>query len=396
MINIVLCLLLVIIVFPSCIEDYKIPKAETIAYESEMVIQGRIQIGDESLVYISETQPLGSEEKPNSLLNAHIYITGEDGFQSTFAQYDEERACYVIDTRTLSPNMLYSLTVELNGEVYQTDYMSVVITPEIEEVSYKEREDGISVHVTTYNDKDASKYYLWTYEEDWEFHAEMDLARMSGGIPVYSEKFYKIPGKNTLNEYFYCWKHTESSNIHIYTTDVLDENSAKDVELLRIPIDDIRISYIYSILVKQFSLGENAYQYYQLLEQQTEDTGGLFSPMPAEIRGNVKCTSNPKKTVRGYVFASTMSFKRIFVYEENLTSLSSTYENCYYEPTPDPLYNGWDAEWRNRISKYGYIAFTKLGVIEPGATLYSRDCVDCTATKGATKKRPDFWPNNHE
>ena len=202
MINIVLCLLLVIIVFPSCIEDYKIPKAETIAYESEMVIQGRIQIGDESLVYISETQPLGSEEKPNSLLNAHIYITGEDGFQSTFAQYDEERACYVIDTRELSPNMLYSLTVELNGEVYQSDYMSVEITPEIEEVSYKEREYGISIHVTTYNDKDASKYYLWTYEEDWEFHAEMDLARMSGGIPVYSEKFYKRPGKNTLNEYF--------------------------------------------------------------------------------------------------------------------------------------------------------------------------------------------------
>ena len=29
-------------------------------------------------------------------------------------------------------------------------------------------------------------------------------------------------------------------------------------------------------------------------------------------------------------------------------------------------------------------------------TLYQWSCVDCRHTVGATKKRPDFWPNDHE
>jgi hypothetical protein len=30
------------------------------------------------------------------------------------------------------------------------------------------------------------------------------------------------------------------------------------------------------------------------------------------------------------------------------------------------------------------------------ALMYNWYCVDCRQTIGATKKRPDFWPNNHE
>ena len=30
------------------------------------------------------------------------------------------------------------------------------------------------------------------------------------------------------------------------------------------------------------------------------------------------------------------------------------------------------------------------------ALMYTWFCVDCRRTEGATKKRPDFWPNDHE
>ena len=30
------------------------------------------------------------------------------------------------------------------------------------------------------------------------------------------------------------------------------------------------------------------------------------------------------------------------------------------------------------------------------SVLYHRECIDCRAVDGATKKRPDFWPNDHE
>jgi hypothetical protein len=48
------------------------------------------------------------------------------------------------------------------------------------------------------------------------------------------------------------------------------------------------------------------------------------------------------------------------------------------------------------INNYGSVAFTKEGIIDLNSVLYSNTCVDCRETKGANKKRPDFWPNNHE
>ena len=52
--------------------------------------------------------------------------------------------------------------------------------------------------------------------------------------------------------------------------------------------------------------------------------------------------------------------------------------------------------WPERVDRYGYVALTPQGYINNESILYSPECVDCRKTKGATKKRPDFWPNNHE
>jgi len=56
----------------------------------------------------------------------------------------------------------------------------------------------------------------------------------------------------------------------------------------------------------------------------------------------------------------------------------------------------WGFSWPLRIRDFGFVALSKSGKIDLDARLYDRECVDCRQTKGATKKRPDFWPNNHE
>ena len=137
---------------------------------------------------------------------------------------------------------------------------------------------------------------MWSYEEDWEFRAEIDFVHTTGYVPIYNEKFYQLEDPN-INPYYFCWMSSVSRNVNLYSTSVLMENKVKDVKLLDIPIDDIRITHIYSILVKQ---------------------------------------------------------------------------------------------WSDNIDKFGCIALSKSGKIDMDAILYSRECVDCRKTKGATKKRPDF------
>ena len=397
-------LAIVTVLLSSCIEEYTISsKKVSSVVDNTIVIQGRVLSGGESVVYISKTSPLGSTEKPESVESAKVFIVGQKGYKSEVAVYSQERECYIINTEELEGNDTYALNVEVNGESYASDFLTLQATPEIDSVTYKEREDGVSIHVSTQNAEDASQYYMWSYEEDWEFYAPLDFIGMQG-IPVYSEKFYDMEIVDGRNPYLYCWKHTESGNIFIYGTENLQENSVKDVELLRIPIDDIRISYIYSILVKQFCLSKEAYNYYKTLELYTENNGGLFTPMPNELKGNVNCISNPDLKVYGYVLASNITTKRLFIYESDFEQIRSEYENgeCGFL-IPDPENPNWYHSWSQMINNGGAVAMTIKGDYAPfdnpdylDSKLYFRECVDCRSVKGSTKKRPDFWPTKHE
>ena len=386
--------LMICLVFAACVEEYKIPESRTTAYDAELVIQGRILAGDKSIIYITQTQPLNSKEEPESVLNAQVTIIGQNGYESELAEFDIEQNCYTIDTQELPSNTLYAVQVKIEGEIYQSEFQSIQYTPEIDEVSYKEKTDGITIHITTYGDEKASRFYMWTYEEDWEFHADINMQALSG-IPLYSDKFYQFENRYD-NPYYYCWIHNSSKNIHLYSTLELQENTAKNVELLQIPIDDIRISYIYSILVKQWGLSENAYNYYRTIELYSEESAGLFTPIPTDVLGNVSCISNPEKRVRGYVLASQTTTKRIFIYESNFKELTSEYSTCTIQYPPVPPTPGWANSWDYQMRTYGAVIYTKYGKINMDAVKYSKDCVDCRTVEGATKKRPDFWPTDHK
>ena len=388
-----------ILILCSCIEEYQL-KESAQSNERQVVIQGKITSGDKSVIHISYTQPLGSKEEPETVLNAKVLIVGQNGYQSEPAQFDMENDFYWIDTEELPSNTLYALQVEANGETFLSEYQALLQTPDIDEVKYEEKDESISIRLLTQGNEHDSSHYLWTYEEDWEFHAPVDIKGVSG-IPFYDKNIYQQGFSDGYNPYYYCWGHNTSAYIHIYSTENLETNLV-NIELVEIPADDIRISYIYSILVKQWSLSNEAYRYYRALEQYVEESSGLFAPMPSELKGNISCVSNPDVNVQGYVLASTLQTKRIFVYNSDFTKVYPQYDGGCSWKTPDLSDNNWSHIWGESIKK-GAIAITTNGYYQPSlnpnygeSTLYSRECVDCRAVEGATKKRPDFWPTDHE
>ena len=396
------CALYLSLVFASCVEDYKIPQTVIANYESEIVIQGRILSGEKSIIYISQTLPMGTVGVPEtSVLNAKVKIVGQNGYQSELAEYDIENDYYAIETPHLTDNTQYALQVEADGETYQSEFLTILDTPEIDEVTYKEREDGITIHVSSQNKNENSRHYLWSYEEDWEFTAYTDFLLLGTfGHLLYNHSTYGLLTKYD-NPYYYCWNHNESKNIHIYTTKNLNQNAVKDVQLLHIPIDDARISYIYSILVKQCSLSDEAYSYYNSLKKYSEQSSGLFTPMPFELEGNVKCVSNPDIKAKGYVLASSIKTKRIFIYESNFKDIYSTYRDavCNTQTSWEAakVDSHWHMSWNNRMNLEGAVILSPNNqFLDDGDEIYSRGCLDCRNVEGATKKRPDFWPNDHE
>ena len=135
--NIKIALATLTLLITSCIEEYKMPTYAANDFEPELVIQGYILSDDESLVYLSMTEPVYNESESIPITNAKVNIIGQNGYESKTAEYHEERDCYIIDTEQLSQETLYALRVELDGEVYQSDFLSVIDSPEIDEVTYK-------------------------------------------------------------------------------------------------------------------------------------------------------------------------------------------------------------------------------------------------------------------
>ena len=390
--NKIFIIFLGLILTVSCVEDFQVPNTVSGRYKSELVIQGRILSGEQSTFYLSMTSAFGDKTLSPAIEDAVITIIGQNGYETDTAEYDRIHNQYTINTVSLPQNTLYAVKVIYNGETYQSDFQELQSSPEIDEITYKEQDDGISIHVSTHDAEDGRRAYMWTFEEDWEFHSDINI--FGAGPILYDEKFYS--GTAGDNPYYYCWGHSDSYNIYIYSTENLKENRVLEYKLLDIPRTDIRISYIYSILVKQWSLSDDAYDYFRIQKLYTEESGGLFTPMPSEVEGNVKCTSNPDIKVRGYVLAATITSKRIFIYEEDL-KIPSEYGNCN-KTTPANYSSSkdWQASWLARIGEGLAIALVPSGGLDDNSVLYEKNCFDCLATKGATKKRPDFWPNNHE
>ena len=380
-----------LLMLASCVEEFNVPNTATKMYESELVIQGRILSGEKSTFYLSMTSAFGSNESNLPIEDAVITIIGQNGYETEMAAYDRIYNHYIINTINLPQNTQYAVKVLYKGETYQSDFQVLQTSPEIDEITYKEKSDGISIHVSTHDDENGRRAYMWTYEEDWEFHANINMFGM--GPILYNDQIYQ--GTNIDNPYYFCWGHNDSYNIHIYSTEKLKENRVPEYKLLEIPIDDIRISYIYSILVKQWSLSDEAYNYFRIQKLYTEESSGLFTPMPTEVQGNMKCTSNPDINVRGYVLASTITSKRLFIYEKDL-NISSEYENCQRSTPANYMDGKWKIWWMERILNGQAIASVPNGYLDDNSVLYHTECFDCLQTEGATKKRPDFWPNNHK
>lgn len=385
-----------------CVEEYTIPNDMQLNYEKELVVEGRLLAGDESVFYVTRTLQLTSGWQKDVVTDAKITVLGMNGYVSAAAEYVED-AKYVLDTRNLNPNTLYTVIIEADGETFQSEQLAMLETPTIDAVTYEEHPNNtISLHVTTEGNEGSSRYYMWTYEEDWEFHAEIDFTRFYPNLSqkevIYDASYYPdIVG--TYNPYYYCWGHDESHTLNIYTTEDLNVNSVKNHELFRIDKGDIRLGYIYSLLLKQWSLTAEAYEYFRLMQLYTEDSDGLFTPMPSDVRGNIVCTSNPDKGVRGYVIASNIQEKRMFVYRDDFKLDSEGYyvnTDCVSgkpNPEEEAFETRRDLEFK---LKQGYVMYNDKKVLNKNVIWYTPECVDCRKTGNARKERPEWWPNDHQ
>lgn len=283
---------------------------------------------------------------------------------------------------TFSQGTKYALDIQIGEQHYQSAFESPFRTPEIDELTWKLKEDNsIDIFVSTHDPDNDVIYYLWDFEEDWEIKSRMFGAYRyipSFGLGEVIEQSLSGP-----NNTYYCWDSDKSKSILLGTCEKLTVATINNKLIYNFPPYTSRFSYLYSILVKQYGISQQAYAFYENLQKNVEQGGSLFAPQQTELRGNIKCISHPDEDVLGYVVFTNKAESRLFI------DVAKMWLDVEYDC----------GDIRNfPVDKLGDAHRNGFGILSYSNGIYScapLKCLDCTL-RGGTKNKPDFWPNDHQ
>jgi len=197
----------------------------------------------------------------------------------------------------------------------------------------------------------------------------------------------QITPVDSTDETWYCWSTARSTNVLITTSVALAQDLITAFPLTVIPLGDPRLAIGYSILVRQYGLTEDAYNYWNLIEKTSGNVGTLFDLQPTQLIGNIHCLTNPSEPVIGYLSASSVTQQRLFIADSVL--------NGWVNPISPPGCTTSAFPYNFSIFPAYPVTDTSVGpyyfVTNGPMILTPKSCLDCRYQGGATTK-PSFWP----
>ncbi len=392
-------LILLLAALPTaCVYDFD-PGAE--GDVKALIIEGDILAGDYTLVQLSNLQALEATEGLSQIPSYQVEVTVESESGQTFTGTPEVHDAldilyYRVDTRTLDLNSRCRLKVKVYSGIpglggafstYVSDWQEILQSDSVlDSLSYvvSPDKDQLDIRIDTHGK--AEGFYRWIGLEVWEYTAEFRAA------------YYYIPGLNKLlpyqddENYYYCWKRNYFKDIMVASTESAGVDVFRDYTVFTTRNrEDQRFSYVYSLTLLQERISREAYNYWTSMRNNSSDVGGLFSPQPSDIRGNIHNEADPSEYVVGYISASTVT--KAQRYYRNVVSRFG--QQDYSRTTRVVLKeNQWGTYYRN-----GYLPLwvwipedeEPQSVIEYYEWAPKRAC-DCREL-GGTKIVPAGWIN---
>jgi len=368
-------ILLILLLFSSCITQF-IP--ETTEAQELLVVEGLLTDQPEAnIVKLSKSMPLGKKSNVIPLSGCTVYISDDLG--NTTSLYQTEPGTYATDPSVFRGivGRKYTLKIFTNGNTpqgysYQSLPMEMKPVPAIDSIYYTKlllqpptgalpSQEGCQIFLDTHDEADKCKFYRWDYSETWEF-------RLPFSYPI-----------NTT-----CWITSGSSAINVKNTSILSENLIKGLPLFYISNESDRLKEKYSILVNQYSVNQDEFDYWEKLQNFTEEVGSLYDIIPASIPSNISCIENPAEIALGYFSVSARSSKRLMI-DEYFSGIVNLYGDC----VSDTIYNGAPI---SNLNVYTWILEDRRppGFNPPYQVITNiKGCADCTVR--GTKTMPSYW-----
>lgn len=353
-----------------------------------MVINGVIT-DQEGVQYIqvSRTSPIGHDEGLLHVSNCIVEVQDNKDHIYHFLESSPGIYACQMTAQDLVAGTDYMLTVTTeNGKQYYSGVEKLLPSPPIDDILWEQTDkpgtnpnrntQGVQFFVATDATGEYAKSYRWELEETWEYHSTFQTwAYYDGSI-----KLGEFPSDTIQN----CWRTLRINDFYTYSTRHLTSDHITKLPINHVSDETDRLTITYSLLVKQYSLSETAYDFWKNLEGQSKQTGELYATQPSGIFGNIRSLENPEETVLGYFSASSITEKRILVQPSIEAQTSSS---C----TPYGLDDATLMAFLGDIGPSLYPVF--LFYIDGSPPIYDyvdQHCFDCRMS-GGTLERPDYW-----
>jgi hypothetical protein len=339
-----------------------------------LVVEGALRVGqDFTIITLSKT--VNANEKGGFKPELKARVSVEDKSGASIFLDENGNGKYSKYNLSLAVGNEYRLRIKTaDNKEYLSDYVAARAAPDIDSITWKKEKGDVTIYVNSHDNTNNTRYYKWDFDETWEIRS------------FYAANYQYVGGSTVIFSPLYhyrCWKYNTSNTINIGSSAQLSSDVISEYPLLQIKQGSEKLSVRYSILLRQESLTKKAYEYLMLMKKNTESLGSIFDPLPSDLKGNIRCTSDPGEGVIGYLTASGMTQKRIFI-----TQMDADWrfpQSCltdYVKDDPDSI--------RFFMPSYGPIELQFL----PGRGAYylvsSHACTDCVA-RGGNLAMPSYW-----
>lgn len=347
-----------------------------------LVVEGFIEIDDqESILKLSRTSPLRDENQIKIESGANITLMSENGESWGFSE--KEPGTYGL-IGTFDSNLTYKINILLrNNQEYESDPLIPKMSPPIQNVGFTRNDDGVNIHVSTQGNEEAI-YFLWDYEETWLFRPPFPTAF------IFNPETKDIDLRRPEKQVGLCWLDNKVNRIILDNSARFANNRINQKEIVFIPNLSEKLMTRYSISVRQRAVDKDAFDFWEIMRKNTEDIGGIFSPLPSLISGNINPVNSSGTAAIGFVSMGKSSFERFYINVQDVRPwpiFIPDYMLCMVQPdTIRPVSYALEFSGPN-FSPTVQVVNEMGGIIGYRGT--ETRCADCTL-RGSNVK-PDFW-----
>ncbi|MFN8254520.1 MAG: DUF4249 domain-containing protein [Bacteroidales bacterium] len=299
--------------------------------ENFLVVEGRITNNPiENKIRL--TRAIGFNENEQyygytAVTNAIVTIS--DNLGNTINLFETGNGYYSAEFFSGTAGITYTLKIiTSDGEVYESvpekmepaaDSVKInaelasieIIDPSILDETRFIKKYGVNIIVDVKsNHQDATFYKFETRVITEKIHAEFRSGRCAicPQVNVHCTYLSKLEDLPTIQKALVSNGTSQVKHLNlgfleegIYNPDLADE------------IKDPPRNYGWILSCKVSTLSEKEFIFYSKLREQLAADNKIFDPLPTQLKSNIKCTSDPTKTVLGYFSVSSQFNKDYFV-----------------------------------------------------------------------------------